>query len=486
MLKSEMRKTEVTMSIPNPKVIAGAILIALMLLSLGLMPPAFAESTETTFHNVTVDAAYNMITNCSFLDLVILDVRYQCEYDRGHLYDAVLIPYNELETRVGELEEYKNHEIIVYCRSGYRSEIACEILVEYNFTKVHNMLGGILDWVKADYPIWTTSHYVTVNVVDEEILLQIEPLLLRQTGCIPCAQNQTCPSGNEPTDIQFTVLGQEENHTVILLTYEVNGTTFEVTIARTLLWSYNELTDKINRTSSLMSTEITAEDTSMEFYSLSYLVQHVEYNLTLYTTLTPVNSEAYNSSFTIMNYVPAGKSEVTSFEFIEFNSSVTLSQQYVILGKVAKEIGKVYEKSGNETLVQLAQSYYTMEKEAKHLSKLVEKQLQEYDLQILQGSAVLMDEPLGPPLLNGGGGGGGSPPPSTCTFECWVGIFVACYPYQLLESLKWCMFLCIPGALLCLWLYPLCLKACFLACGVTSPIESAIVCAISAWYACCL
>jgi len=323
-------------------------------------------------------------------------------------------------------------------------------------------------------------------VVDEEILLQIEPLLLRQTGCIPCAQNQTCPSGNEPTDIQFTVLGQEENHTVILLTYEVNGTTFEVTIARTLLWSYNELTDKINRTSSLMSTEITAEDTSMEFYSLSYLVQHVEYNLTLYTTLTPVNSEAYNSSFTIMNYVPAGKSEVTSFEFIEFNSSVTLSQQYAILGKVAKEIGKVYEKSGNETLVQLAQSYYTMEKEAKHLSKLVEKQLQEYDLQILQGSAVLMDEPLGPPLLNGGGGGGGSPPPSTCTFECWVGIFVACYPYQLLESLKWCMFLCIPGALLCLWLYPLCLKACFLACGVTSPIESAIVCAISAWYACCL
>ena len=74
-----------------------------------------------------------------------------------------------------------------------------------------------------------------------------------------------------------------------------------------------------------------------------------------------------------MNYAPAGKSEVTSLEFVEFNSSVTLSQQYAILGKVAKEIGKVYEKSGHETLAQLAKGYYTMEEEAKHLSKLVEK-----------------------------------------------------------------------------------------------------------------
>ena len=73
-------------------------------------------------------------------------------------------------------------------------------------------------------------------------------------------------------------------------------------------------------------------------------------------------------------------------DFVEFNSSVTLSQHYAILGKVAKEIGKVYEKSGDETLAQLAESYYTMEEEAKGLSKLVEKQLQQYDMQILDRS----------------------------------------------------------------------------------------------------
>ncbi len=92
-----------------------------------------------------------------------------------------------------------------------------------------------------------------------------------------------------------------------------------------------------------------------------------------------------------MNYVPAGKSEIISAEFVEFNSSVTLSQKYAVLGKVAKEMGKVYEKSGDETLAQLAQNYYNMQKEAKYLSKLVEEQLQEYDKEILESSAILMD-----------------------------------------------------------------------------------------------
>jgi len=56
-----------------------------------------------------------------------------------------------------------------------------------------------------------------------------------------------------------------------------------------------------------------------------------------------------------------------------------------------KKVGKIYEKSGNETLMQLAEGYYTMREEAKYLSKLVKKQLQEYYLMILQSSAVITD-----------------------------------------------------------------------------------------------
>ncbi|MGQ9691670.1 MAG: hypothetical protein ACUVQY_10530 [Thermoproteota archaeon] len=158
-----------------------------------------------------------------------------------------------------------------------------------------------------------------------------------------------------------------------------------------MLWGYNVTSDEANRTAKFISTEITAEGIPLQFYSLSYIVQHIEYNLTLYTTLTPLDSETYNSSFTIMNYAPAGKSEITSLELVEFNLSVTLSQQYAVLGKVAKELGKVYKKSGDETLAQFAEGYYIIEKEAKGLSKLVKKQLQEYDKEILRSSAILMN-----------------------------------------------------------------------------------------------
>ncbi len=200
-----------------------------------------------------------------------------------------------------------------------------------------------------------------------------------------------CLTGNALPNIPSTLPGEDESHTVTQLTYEVNGTTFEVTIENTLLWSYEELTDEVHRTAGFASTEIIAEDTSTQFYSLSYNVQHTEYDLTVTTALTPLNSETYNSSFTIMSYAPAGKPEVTSVAFVEFNSVVTLSQLYAILGEVAKDIGKGYEKSGNETLAQLAQGHYVMEEEGKRLAKLVEKQLEQYNNIILESQAIVED-----------------------------------------------------------------------------------------------
>ena len=130
---------------------------------------------EQTFQNITVDTAYKMIKKENkYPNLMILDVRTPCEYDMGHLYDAILIPHDELKTSFRGLEECKNSEIIVYCKSGKRSQQASEILVEYGFTKVYNMLGGIMAWMDADYPIRTTYHYITVD----KSIDRIEALLL--------------------------------------------------------------------------------------------------------------------------------------------------------------------------------------------------------------------------------------------------------------------------------------------------------------------
>jgi len=123
------------------------------------------------YTDISVSTAHNMITNGLYPDLVVLDVRTKGEYDSGHIYGAVWIPYTELDARINELAGHENHDIIVYCRSGGRSVTASQILDSHNFTKVYNMLGGILAWQSAGYPVWiatvhnvnTTFNYDTIQ-----------------------------------------------------------------------------------------------------------------------------------------------------------------------------------------------------------------------------------------------------------------------------------------------------------------------------------
>ncbi len=66
------------------------------------------------FKEIEVATVYNMITNDSFPNLVILDVRTRGEYDNGYIRGAVLIPNTKLDARIEELKGNENHEIIVY------------------------------------------------------------------------------------------------------------------------------------------------------------------------------------------------------------------------------------------------------------------------------------------------------------------------------------------------------------------------------------
>ncbi len=91
---------------------------------------------------------YEIIKNDE--DYIILDVRTQDEYNEGHLEKALLIPVDELEKRIYELPG--NKPIIVYCRSGVRSNRAAGILIDNGFTKVYDM-GGILGWQEEGLPI---------------------------------------------------------------------------------------------------------------------------------------------------------------------------------------------------------------------------------------------------------------------------------------------------------------------------------------------
>ena len=111
------------------------------------------------YTDISVDVAHQMMTSGAYPNLVVLDVRTRDEFDTGHIPKALLIPHSELEQRIDELAEHKNHEIIVYCFCGYRSTLACNILDAHGFTKVYNMIGGINAWMGSGYPI--TTSYLT-------------------------------------------------------------------------------------------------------------------------------------------------------------------------------------------------------------------------------------------------------------------------------------------------------------------------------------
>ena len=76
---------------------------------------------------------------------IILDVRTQEEYDQGHIPGAILIPDTEIKAKAEEVLTDKDQLILVYCRSGRRSKLAAEALVELGYTNIKEF-GGFIDW----------------------------------------------------------------------------------------------------------------------------------------------------------------------------------------------------------------------------------------------------------------------------------------------------------------------------------------------------
>jgi rhodanese-related sulfurtransferase len=84
---------------------------------------------------------------------MVLDVREPSEFEGGHVLNAILIPLGKLKERVGEIEKYRETPIVVVCRSGSRSGMACAALAKQGFSQAHNLAGGMVAWQKANLPV---------------------------------------------------------------------------------------------------------------------------------------------------------------------------------------------------------------------------------------------------------------------------------------------------------------------------------------------
>lgn len=86
--------------------------------------------------------------------LMLIDVRTRPEYESGHIPGVKkLIPVDDLESRIGELEEFKKKDVVLQCRSGARSARASAILLKNGFKRVFNLQGGIEAYKNAGFKI---------------------------------------------------------------------------------------------------------------------------------------------------------------------------------------------------------------------------------------------------------------------------------------------------------------------------------------------
>ena len=95
------------------------------------------------YMNITAEEAKQIMD--SEEGYIILDVRTQEEYDHGHIPGAIVISHEEIAEKSEDVLTDKDQLILVYCRSGRRSKIAAEALVELGYTNIKEF-GGIIDW----------------------------------------------------------------------------------------------------------------------------------------------------------------------------------------------------------------------------------------------------------------------------------------------------------------------------------------------------
>jgi rhodanese-related sulfurtransferase len=78
----------------------------------------------------------------------LIDVREPAEYEEKNI-GAQLIPLGKIMSmQIDELEDLRNEEIIIHCRSGMRSMQACMMLEQMGFTNTVNVEGGIIAWTQ--------------------------------------------------------------------------------------------------------------------------------------------------------------------------------------------------------------------------------------------------------------------------------------------------------------------------------------------------
>lgn len=134
-------------SLRNKYLVISGVVVALLVAAFALITAL--RGTTHVVQKLSPSAYQSQFATVNTAHLLV-DVRTADEFATGHIYGALNIPLDTLESRLNEFP--RTEPVIVYCRSGNRSAQASQLLADAGYTQIYD-LGGINAWTEQGFPI---------------------------------------------------------------------------------------------------------------------------------------------------------------------------------------------------------------------------------------------------------------------------------------------------------------------------------------------
>jgi rhodanese-related sulfurtransferase len=83
---------------------------------------------------------------------ILVDVREESEWARGHLPQAVHLSKGVIERDIEQRVPSTNTKLILYCGGGFRSALVADNLQKMGYSNVESMDGGWKGWLESGFP----------------------------------------------------------------------------------------------------------------------------------------------------------------------------------------------------------------------------------------------------------------------------------------------------------------------------------------------
>ena len=84
---------------------------------------------------------------------VLVDIRDIKEYGAGHIAGALSMPVSSIDTRIGELESYKEKPVVLVCKMGQHASATGRKFKDLGFENVRRLSGGMAEWTANGLPV---------------------------------------------------------------------------------------------------------------------------------------------------------------------------------------------------------------------------------------------------------------------------------------------------------------------------------------------